>query len=215
MSRPALTRSCEDLETLCGTLTYLAPEVAKHLKSHSARDLRYTHAVDVWSLGVVIFQYAYGLPRPGSGKGLSWCRKIVKQLNDWDTDGLIDILSSMVVMDPQGRDSARKCLERALQLDRQTRSLTPTPDSYRDEQPLVEAKQSTVVQSSTLDREVLRLLQSDALVRTSIYVEKRKRSPQRSAASSASSGRRTKKTIAATSGKSPLYDESRSSSLAS
>ncbi|AEO65163.1 uncharacterized protein THITE_2046735, partial [Thermothielavioides terrestris NRRL 8126] len=42
------------LKTCCGTPLYTAPEVF--------RGEPYNAAVDIWSLGVVVFQYAYGLP---------------------------------------------------------------------------------------------------------------------------------------------------------
>ncbi|KAF7502517.1 hypothetical protein GJ744_005638 [Endocarpon pusillum] len=44
-----------DLETLCGTQLYTAPEVYLGKK--------YSALVDLWSLGVIIFQYVYGLPK--------------------------------------------------------------------------------------------------------------------------------------------------------
>ena len=43
-----------DLKTVCGTQRYTAPEVY-------LGDL-YTTSVDLWSLGVIILQYTYGLP---------------------------------------------------------------------------------------------------------------------------------------------------------
>lgn len=44
-----------DLKTLCGTQLYATPEVYLGKK--------YTASIDLWSLGVVIFQYVYGLPQ--------------------------------------------------------------------------------------------------------------------------------------------------------
>lgn len=99
-----LSKASDYLKTLCGTHTYLAPEIARYCGSTSVQDVRYTNAVDIWSLGVVIFQYAYDLPYPGMGEGLPWCEKIISALNDWDADNLIDLLSTMIVMDPKSRE---------------------------------------------------------------------------------------------------------------
>ncbi|KAF2749609.1 kinase-like protein [Sporormia fimetaria CBS 119925] len=122
-----LSKASDDLPTLCGTYTYLAPEIARYCQSTSAQAVKYKNAVDIWSLGVVIFEYACGLPDPGPGIGLPWCEKIISALDDWDSDGLVDLLSTIIVMDPNLRASAPECLRRTLQLRVPGRCLTPTP----------------------------------------------------------------------------------------
>lgn len=104
------------LKTVCGTHRYTAPEV--YLGS------KYTASVDLWSLGVIILQYMYGLPRAprqrrGQHKnppaileewGLAWCRRIIDYANDWDSDKLMDLLTSgMLRMTPEERLSASAC----------------------------------------------------------------------------------------------------------
>ena len=104
------------LETVCGTQQYTAPEV--YLGS------KYTASVDLWSLGVIILQYMYGLPRAPrqrrgqhenspamlEERGLAWCRRVVDHANDWDSDKLIDLLTSgMLRMTPKERLSASAC----------------------------------------------------------------------------------------------------------
>lgn len=130
-----LSKASEDLATLCGTPRYLAPEIASYYKSKFGPNTKYTHAIDIWSLGVVIFQYIYGLPDPGSSEGLSWCEKIVKRLDDWESDDLLNLLSSMVVIEPQIRNSARQCLKRALELDLPRRSILK-PGRLHESSPL-------------------------------------------------------------------------------
>lgn len=104
------------LTTFCGTQPYLAPEVRP--------GSYYTPVVDIWALGVVIFQYIYGLPRqdiPFIRK--NWYRKLITKVEDWDSEDLLDFLSfSMLKMDPQKRLSARACLQEASKL----RVATPT-----------------------------------------------------------------------------------------
>lgn len=248
-----LSKASDYLTTLCGTHIYLAPEIARYCGSNTLKDVKYTNAVDIWSFGVVIFQYACGLPHPGAGIGLPWCQKIINALDDWDSDDLIGLLSTMIVMDPKLRDPAWKCLRRALLLPIPGRSLTPTPASYSLPQTQIgEENQAMVVDcrledctdsqqedsvGSIRDTEIQRYIrrhteneyqatvddvedctntqQEDSFVsirgseiqghirsKVSIHsgaqslVEKRKRSTPRSAASSVSSGRRTKKSLA-------------------
>ena len=112
-----LANDKSDLKTVCGTRRYAAPEV--YLGS------KYTASVDLWSLGVIILQYMYGLPtapkqRYGQHKnspleleewGLAWCHRVVDQANDWDSDDLIDLLTTgMLRMKPEERLSADACL---------------------------------------------------------------------------------------------------------
>lgn len=112
-----------DLKTVCGTQRYTAPEV--YLGS------KYTASVDLWSLGVIMLQYMCGLPRMprqrrGQHKnspamleewGLAWCRRVVDHANDWDSDDLIDLLTTgMLRMTPEERLSASACLKKGCDL---------------------------------------------------------------------------------------------------
>lgn len=112
-----------DLKTVCGTYRYTAPEV--YLGS------QYTASVDLWSLGVIILQYIYGLPKaPKQGRrqdknspaileesGLAWCRRVVDHVNDWDSDDLMDLLTTgMLRIAPEERLSASVCLKKGCDL---------------------------------------------------------------------------------------------------
>ncbi|KAK0717155.1 kinase-like domain-containing protein [Lasiosphaeria miniovina] len=63
-----LSKESQDyLNTLCGTRLYAAPEIFRHQS--------YDSAVDIWSLGVVIFEYAHQLPNFRGSQpfdGLRW-----------------------------------------------------------------------------------------------------------------------------------------------
>lgn len=131
-----------DLKTICGTQRYTAPEVYWGSK--------YTASVDLWSLGVIILQYMYGLPtaprqRPRQHRnpllileecGLAWCRLVVDHANDWDSDALIDLLTTgMLRMRPEERLSASACLTKGCDVglfdghSLDSGSATPTPQA--------------------------------------------------------------------------------------
>ncbi|KAL9041404.1 MAG: hypothetical protein Q9180_001302 [Flavoplaca navasiana] len=105
-----LAKTIKDLATCCGTYQYTAPEVWKKGG--------YTSAVDIWSLGVVIFEYAYGLPvGQGSFHPERWYRKLIRTVKDWDSEQLIDLLSTqMLTMSPLDRGSADDCCKEASEL---------------------------------------------------------------------------------------------------
>ncbi|KAK4980804.1 hypothetical protein LTR28_000787 [Elasticomyces elasticus] len=103
-----LAKDVSALATVCGTYQYAAPEVW--------RGSGYTSAVDIWSFGVVIFEYLYGLPKAARGpfRPRDWCNRVVKAAEDWDPDGLVDYFSAhMLQIDPKRRSSASECLEKA------------------------------------------------------------------------------------------------------
>ncbi|KAG4431789.1 hypothetical protein IFR05_012728 [Cadophora sp. M221] len=123
-----LSKATADLKTFCGTHRYFAPEIYT-----TRRVIYYTKACDIWSLGVVVFEYAYGPLPKSSSIGLRWCEKIIRQVNDWDSDDLVDFLAAaMLIIEPDSRLPARECWKQALQLSApsQSRCLTPTQASY-------------------------------------------------------------------------------------
>ena len=114
-----LARQKTVLQTWCGTLEYCAPEFFENQT--------YSSKVDIWSLGIVVFKYAYGLPaakkrrrvRPEDQEkhdrkwGIKWCKRIDDATEDWDTDKLIGLLrGTMLRWDPFERSSARLCMEK-------------------------------------------------------------------------------------------------------
>ncbi|KAI9777434.1 MAG: hypothetical protein M1816_004724 [Peltula sp. TS41687] len=118
-----LANDKSDLETLCGTRLYTAPEIFLNRK--------YTTSVDLWSLGVIVLQYVYGLPRTvrtrrGKHKdecsmikewGLTWCHRIVNHLNNWESDDLAELLTiGMLQMKPEDRLSAVACVQKGYDL---------------------------------------------------------------------------------------------------
>lgn len=136
-----LSKASENLNTLCGTKKYMAPEIFPDTPLR-----QYSCAVDIWAFGLVILEYAYG--SPPRCRELSWWGRIVKHLNEChesEPDGLTDLLLDMLVIDPKERISAAECLARALRLSVDV----DLPSTPRPVQPYAAIAQS-IEETSTL-----------------------------------------------------------------
>lgn len=104
--------------TLCGTPSYVAPEVLEDTKHR-----RYTRAVDIWSLGVVLYICLCGFP-PFSDE--LYTREnpytLTQQIRQgrfdypspyWDTvgDPALDLIDRMLTVDVEKRYTVDECLE--------------------------------------------------------------------------------------------------------
>lgn len=132
-----LSRDSPDPTTICGSRAYIAPELynEEHRRNAHRKKKSYTPAVDIWSLGVTVFECVCDLPSTRA-RGISWCEAIVRKLNTElrkNPDELKRFLrENMVIMKPERRGSAQGCHSRILPLAGpvQDRSQTPTTASY-------------------------------------------------------------------------------------
>ena len=109
------------LQTFCGSLMYAAPEVFPGLSP--GHDLQ----VDIWSLGVIVFEWIYGIPdypdvprqekkneQVSPRKWYAWVNKwaklLLNKLDDQESDKIIQILVHMIEIDVGKRWSAHRCL---------------------------------------------------------------------------------------------------------
>jgi serine/threonine-protein kinase Chk2 len=120
--------------TLCGTPSYVAPEI---LEQSNRR--RYTRAVDIWSLGVVLYICLCGFP-PFSDELYSadnpytLSQQIKMGRFDypspyWDSvgDPALDLIDRMLTVDVEKRITVEECLEHPWTTQR-TISLTDSTD---------------------------------------------------------------------------------------
>jgi serine/threonine protein kinase len=135
-----LAQNKSTFKTWCGTLRYCAPEITKD-------ELHYSPKVDIWSLGVVVFERSYDCPEKSEDmKHETWCREVVNAVKDMEDDPVIALLNDPVIalltqmleIEPDDRLSAKDCLKESdyLQLSQlespsfHDGNITPTPEMY-------------------------------------------------------------------------------------
>lgn len=89
-------------QTLCGTVDYLPPEMILNQP--------YTESVDLWSLGVLIYEFLVGQP-PFYGKNtLENIRKCYFTIPDYVSDSAKDLINKLLVLEPCQRLSLENVL---------------------------------------------------------------------------------------------------------
>ncbi|KPM34643.1 hypothetical protein AK830_g11931 [Neonectria ditissima] len=118
-----LSRDASELETQCGTSKYIAPEIHSMGDESSDVATAYTAKVDVWSLGVMVYELMGLLPQTThlhENYRINWCKKIVIAFqNDrkkWELDWILYGLKGMLVLSPESRLSAGACYDLLEQL---------------------------------------------------------------------------------------------------
>lgn len=113
-----LAQDRSTLRTFCGNQEYSAPEIFL--------GQQYFNAVDIWPVAVILIEFVYDgfsqIKRQKLGeegptdiraRGLNWCRRLIAAADDWDSDILVDFLTTyMLKWDPGERLSAAACLKK-------------------------------------------------------------------------------------------------------
>ncbi|KAH6614512.1 kinase-like domain-containing protein, partial [Chaetomium sp. MPI-SDFR-AT-0129] len=121
-----MAKDYDDMSTICGNFERLAPEVYQnhqYIEAGGEGRVSYTEAVDVWSLGVVVYELLCPLPQFRNqyiSSGMAWARKLIKTFSK-DFEERPDelkrfLLEAMVVLRPEQRWPAKDCLPRAMLL---------------------------------------------------------------------------------------------------
>lgn len=139
-----LSKDYDNLSTICGSWRYLAPEMyqnRQYIGAGGNHRVTYTAAVDVWSLGVVVYELLCRLPpyrQIYESSGTVWCEMITKTFRE-DLEKGPDLLrrfllEAMVVLQPTIRWSAQDCHTQAeLLATTRLRSETRRTASYAGE----------------------------------------------------------------------------------
>jgi len=110
-----LRRSDDVMRTICGTPGYVAPEV---LDPKLAGSQGYNSAIDIWSIGVVLYIMLCGFPPFFSENTVTLFRQIRRGSYSfpspyWDniSNAAKDLVRKMLVVEPSKRLTAQQCLE--------------------------------------------------------------------------------------------------------
>jgi len=99
-------------ETICGTIDYLAPEIVAHEK--------YNNAVDVWCIGILMYEMIYGFPPFGSDTKEETMEKIknkdLKFYNDVReiSEETKDLMTKLLEFDADSRIKAANIFDHPL-----------------------------------------------------------------------------------------------------
>ena len=95
-------------QTMCGTLDYLPPEMVLNATGHR---VAYDHSVDIWCLGVLMYEFLYGNP-PFFTPDTADSMKTYKRIKAVDlrfpaqpavSDDAKDLIRRMIVKEPERR----------------------------------------------------------------------------------------------------------------
>lgn len=112
-----ITKSGSQLQTFCGTLAYLAPEIMAKKHSDNSSTIVYSNKVDVWSIGCMLYVILTGyLPFNNSTQQALYQSVLSGKFameplgEQYISDSCIAFLRYILAVDPSKRPSAKEAL---------------------------------------------------------------------------------------------------------
>ncbi|KAL7917965.1 kinase-like protein [Trichoderma austrokoningii] len=157
-------RESSQWKTVCGTLRYIAPEMFVMMRDcilTGRTDQRYTAAVDIWSLGIVMFKLVCGIPPYKAEyeyQGTHWAETILEKLGkdlSREPSDLLQFLSTaMLIIEPESRCSAKMCLDGVRSLSDETdaalQTSMPVPRLEDDQAATLRIPQTAIFQGTVV-----------------------------------------------------------------
>ncbi|KND88536.1 hypothetical protein TOPH_06869 [Tolypocladium ophioglossoides CBS 100239] len=142
---------------MCGTLKYHAPEIYEDSACIRKDRKRYSPAVNTWPLGAVVYRLVFGFPVYEPSAENPWCETIVDILGQSFVQRQDELkrllLSSMMVMSPDLRDSAQGCYNKAMDLHLTSRAQWPATDNEGEDEPSTRRAQCQATESEGEDEQ--------------------------------------------------------------
>lgn len=147
------------LQTMCGTTAYMAPEVL--------RNERYSgFAIDIWSLGVVLYAMLYGELPFDEDDDLKTKYKILHEepsYRDTVAADTIALLQRMLSKDPAARPSLTEIFNSSFLIDITNQSLERRTASYNDAESIISINQHYKVNAvpfqTRIERDLLKKME--------------------------------------------------------
>ncbi|KAK6457152.1 serine/threonine protein kinase [Scheffersomyces xylosifermentans] len=147
------------LSTICGTTVYMAPELLKSEKYSG-------FAIDIWSLGVILFTMVYGEMPFDEDDDLKTKYKIIHEEPRYRENvpaHLIQLIQKMLSKDPMQRPNLNEILNSQFLIDIHNRHIEKSAKKYNDTESIVSIHQyynkGTQPFQERVEKELLKRLQ--------------------------------------------------------
>lgn len=148
------------LSTVCGTTAYMAPEMLKSEKYSG-------FAVDIWSMGVILYAMVYGVLPFDDDDDMETKIKIVNEDPPFRTDNVdpdvVDLIRKLLQKDPNARPSILEILNSPFIIDLTNEHLERRNSSFNDTESIISInqhyKENKIPFQTKIERELLKRLE--------------------------------------------------------